>query len=216
MKCIEKCGKCCIDLFIRFSKLEFKEYQRRFPGIEKRISHQDEASVVFADGCPFLWDSKCMIYDERPEFCKMYPVSVQDEGFVITTACPQFSTLTRADIASAKREFAKYKGKTTREKNKFQSSEIWEKSHRKFLQFVEERDNSIYDYSLVIPIDEYLGKLKDPAAFKKWLEELKTKQDDLNNQRKVAEEEPDEDEESMTDLLDLALDQDMDDNTGDD
>lgn len=182
---------CCKDLIIRFNKDDFLKLEPRFPNANKSITYQNEFEVVFAHGCPFLIDNKCGIYEKRPIPCKMYPVSIKDDYFIITCACPAFDTLTRKDIAEAKRYYSFFKGEKIKEKNRFislNSEDAFYKMNDKFIHFVNETDNDEFDVSLEIKVDEYLDKLRDKTTFDKWVKELKAKQNKLNYlQRKRKE-----------------------------
>jgi len=51
-----------------------------------------KAVILFSDGtsfCPYIKDHKCIIYDERPSICRVYPLSPNiDDKVYIDDSCP--------------------------------------------------------------------------------------------------------------------------------
>jgi Fe-S-cluster containining protein len=70
-----KCGLCCRVLFlvIAHPSPELLEYY------EARKWSYDKTTKLLSipDICPHLVDNKCDIYENRPEYCRNYPLKIK-------------------------------------------------------------------------------------------------------------------------------------------
>lgn len=94
------CGRCCMDA---------EGWDRRVLLLEKDVTRLEEAGeqgfheqtdggrfvavMKKEDGrCVFLEENGCMVYENRPLLCRMYPFYVERQGDVyvigVDTACP--------------------------------------------------------------------------------------------------------------------------------
>ncbi len=85
-KCIENCGKCCIELDIPlrdedialiedlgYNVWEFVDYEKMFYRGDKFLGYALKKRP-FDDACIFLDENnRCKIYPHRPRACKLYP-----------------------------------------------------------------------------------------------------------------------------------------------
>lgn len=76
--------------------------------------------VVYWDGCFFLKENKCSIYDDRPVLCRQFPVIIGNDGkLCVTTECKFYKEIDFKDISDARRLQAKERGKFIKETNSF-------------------------------------------------------------------------------------------------
>jgi Fe-S-cluster containining protein len=105
--CPESCNaSCCKTHIIDFNR---KEYERILKNVDKESAKILKSNVIKSElegcykaivgQCPLLINSKCRIYDNRPEACRNFPfVIFQDEetGFGLTLLlCPMSVNIVR-------------------------------------------------------------------------------------------------------------------------
>jgi len=102
MRC-SNCGRCC-------KKTEM-ELSRKDIGRLEEAGHRLEEFVVVDNGVTWLrnvggWcyfyslaDKKCLVYEERPLGCYLYPVVyLADEGAVVDNFCPMGHTISEQEL----------------------------------------------------------------------------------------------------------------------
>jgi len=78
------CGKCCYYDNIQVSPSDIKRIIENTSytdeDLAKLLTIKNDKVVLNGkpDGCPFLKDNSCMIYDFRPDCCYMFPFSGRD------------------------------------------------------------------------------------------------------------------------------------------
>jgi len=71
-KCIDSCGKCCGPIL--FTREEWEKHRYLLPPCVY-IDYIGDRIVPQTEKCPFLTKEKqCMIYDDRPEVCRLFGV----------------------------------------------------------------------------------------------------------------------------------------------
>jgi uncharacterized protein len=100
--CPESCNaSCCKHHIVDFHRKEYekilKNVDRKSAGILKSNAVKSELEGCYkainaVDQCPLLINSKCRIYDNRPEACRTFPFVIfqdSDAGFGLTLLlCP--------------------------------------------------------------------------------------------------------------------------------
>ncbi|MGB9724986.1 MAG: YkgJ family cysteine cluster protein [Nitrososphaeria archaeon] len=104
MNCI-RCGKCCIhtrmqltqDDIRRIEKLGFKK--KMFVKYDSngfaKLKNRKGSCIFYND-----FEKKCIIYDNRPIGCKLYPIiyDIQKHTAIVDQLCPSAQTVTRREI----------------------------------------------------------------------------------------------------------------------
>ncbi len=96
MNCVENgrfCGKCCFDTEMPLTE----EDLRRIEGLgyvkdEFSIRDGETRRLRNVNGrCYFLDDeNRCVIYEHRPEGCRLYPAVFDGEKVVVDKICPKW------------------------------------------------------------------------------------------------------------------------------
>ena len=110
-KCL-KCGDCCKSLrstkikglLIQPHELDLfpREHVELCLGKGKSPNHSQFVIWAFQlidDTCPHLKENRCMIYDNRPIFCRAYPFRMRsrlDTGKFLVSIAPECSALRKA------------------------------------------------------------------------------------------------------------------------
>jgi Fe-S-cluster containining protein len=106
--CPESCNaSCCKHHIVDFHRKEYekilKNVDRKSAGILKSNAVKSELERCYkainaVDQCPLLINSKCRIYDNRPEACRTFPFVIfqdSDAGFGLTLLlCPMSVNIT--------------------------------------------------------------------------------------------------------------------------
>ena len=127
--------------------------------------------ITYWGNCPFLSAEKgCTIYDDRPIECHTFPVITWNDGRLkITTECDRYKTVTRKDIARARRDNASLKALLIKNKNAFERSGGYPlKQARRFIADLDawEKTTPFVPCCYIDAIDAMKGKI-DPAIFLK-------------------------------------------------
>ena len=164
MNC-DHCGSCCRDTYIVFLKSHAKEiidkyHLDRMPGEFSDYGY----GIVYWGNCPFLSSmNECTIYADRPSECRTFPVITWNDGRLkITNECSRYQTVTFKDVASARRENAKFKALLVRNKNAFGLSMSGRELLKQARRFIADLDawekNTPYVPCVYIDAETMFGK----------------------------------------------------------
>ncbi|MCW4004706.1 MAG: YkgJ family cysteine cluster protein [Candidatus Bathyarchaeota archaeon] len=102
MRC-SHCGVCCTQTEMLLSKKDIKRLENKgySPKSFVRYDKQGYAQLKNRDGYCVFYDCKkhrCIVYDDRPTGCRVYPVIVDEEnGIVLDTICQSRNTITEEE-----------------------------------------------------------------------------------------------------------------------
>ncbi len=86
----EGCIECCKYPFIPLVLDDFEDVYRFFPILFTYINDELRAVILLGDkeGCRYLTDNGCAIYEDRPPSCRLYPITPFFDNIFIDTSCP--------------------------------------------------------------------------------------------------------------------------------
>ncbi|MFH0711031.1 MAG: YkgJ family cysteine cluster protein [Candidatus Aenigmatarchaeota archaeon] len=88
--CVQKCVQCCLETEMPLSEEDVERI--------KSLGFDYDFFVVNADNwlqlknidgkCAFNDGKQCLIYENRPEGCRLYPITYDEDGAVLDEDCP--------------------------------------------------------------------------------------------------------------------------------
>ncbi len=102
MRC-SHCGVCCTQTEMLLSKKDIKRLESRGYSPESFVQYdkQGYAQLKNRDGYCVFYDCKkhrCIVYDDRPAGCRVYPVIVDEENrIVLDNICQSRNTITQEE-----------------------------------------------------------------------------------------------------------------------
>ncbi len=81
---------CCKNMLIPLILEDFKFVYKIFPIVFAYINSELRVFILLSDdgeGCRYLGQKGCEIYEKRPPSCKIYPISPFFEEFYVDTNC---------------------------------------------------------------------------------------------------------------------------------
>jgi Fe-S-cluster containining protein len=100
-KCKEKCGMCCHQKGLLLTENDYKRLkhvsnnQIKLKPVDVPGFHYE--MMLETKRCPFLKETQCSIYKDRPIICRIYPLSMafspNGELFINLLRCPEVSVL---------------------------------------------------------------------------------------------------------------------------
>ena len=103
------CVACCLETEMPLTEDDLKRIEKRgYKRAEFTVEEEGETRLKNGNGvCFFLEGGRCMIYEGRPEGCRIYPLvyEVDSHKFVYDMVCPHSSefSATREDKDRLKR-----------------------------------------------------------------------------------------------------------------
>ena len=168
MNC-SRCGTCCKNSYLTFSKAEMDRIIR-IHRLDRKTILQSLVDYGYTfvswNGCVFLGDDGlCSIYDERPITCRMFPFIIDDGGRLrIDTECDNYKTVTIDDFNKAKGLFIELQAKTKdtmRKYTKNHSIPIFQQRSRRFLADLAKFDETHEDFCEWLDAEMYFsGKVQ--------------------------------------------------------
>jgi len=145
----ENCSKCCEGKFFLAPLIleDFKEVYKKFEIYFVKIEESIKAVMVLSEEgkCKYLENGKCLIYDDRPPACKIYPYSPYFDEVRLDISCDGVGLSGEELILN---------------KNEFKNSPFF---HKRFENFVEKLSKT----------EKFLNQYKDKLKYKKEIKGVK-------------------------------------------
>lgn len=98
-----RCGICCADTMMELSSEDIKRLEGKGYRVEEFVIIDDGVTRLRnVNGYCFFYstaEKKCLVYDNKPWGCYIYPVvHMENEGPIVDSLCPMGHTISKREL----------------------------------------------------------------------------------------------------------------------